>query len=62
MPIKASKQTIHSYITSDPRICSGEPIIIDIRISVRLIVELENSNKSVDETVAMYPYITHAQV
>jgi uncharacterized protein (DUF433 family) len=59
---KSSKQTIHSHITSDPKICGGEPIIIDTRISVRLIVELENTGKSVDEIVAMYPHITHAQV
>jgi uncharacterized protein (DUF433 family) len=62
MPTKALKQTIHSYITSNPKICGGEPIIIETRISVRLIVELENAGKSVDEIVAMYPHITHAQV
>lgn len=62
MPTNAVKKTIHSYITSDPGICGGEPVIIGTRISVRLIVELENSGKSVDETVAMYPHITHAQV
>ncbi len=62
MSTKALKQTGHSYITSDPKICGGEPVIIGTRISVRLIVELENSGKSVDETVAMYPHITHAQV
>jgi uncharacterized protein (DUF433 family) len=53
---------IHSYITSDPRICGGEPTIIDTRISVRLIVELENTGKSTDGIVSMYPHITHAQV
>lgn len=61
MPTKALKQTIHSYITCDPKICGGEPIIVGTRISVRLIIEWENAGKSVDEIVAMYPHITHAQ-
>ncbi|MFV1976763.1 MAG: DUF433 domain-containing protein [Candidatus Scalindua sp.] len=61
MSTKTLKQTIHSYITSDPKICGGEPIIIGTRISVRLVVELENAGKSVDEVVALYPHITHAQ-
>ena len=44
------------------KICGGEPVIADTRISVRLVVELENAGKNVDEIVAMYPHITHAQV
>lgn len=56
------KEKIHPYITRNPRICGGEPIIKGTRISVRLIVEWENAGESVDEIVAMYPHITHAQV
>ena len=56
------KGKLHPYITQNPRICSGEPIIAGTRISVRLIVEWENAGKSVDEIVAMYSHITHAQV
>ncbi|MBI5042971.1 MAG: DUF433 domain-containing protein [Nitrospirae bacterium] len=63
MPTKAlKKEKLHSYITRDPKICGGEPILAGTRISVRLIVEWENTGKSVDEIVAMYPHITHAQV
>ncbi len=61
MPKIALKEKIHSYIARDPGICGGEPIIKGTRISVRLIVELENFGKNVDEIVAMYPHITHAQ-
>ncbi|MDZ7260771.1 MAG: DUF433 domain-containing protein, partial [candidate division KSB1 bacterium] len=32
------------------------------RISVRLIAELHNQEKSVDEIIALYPHINHAQV
>lgn len=56
------KEKIHPYITRNPRICGGEPIIKETRISVRLIVEWDNVGESVDEIVAMYPHITHAQV
>lgn len=63
MPTKAlKKEKLHSYITRDSKICTGEPILAGTRISVRLIVEWENAGKSVDEIVAMYPHITHAQV
>src|SRR3989304_3534200 len=56
------KETIHPYITRNPKICGGEPILHGTRISVRLIVEWENAGKSVDEVIAMYPHISHAQV
>lgn len=56
------KERIHPYITQNPEISGGEPIIEGTRISVRLIVEWENTGKSADEIVAMYPHITHAQV
>ncbi|MEC4686380.1 MAG: DUF433 domain-containing protein [Nitrospirota bacterium] len=32
------------------------------RVSVSLIVEMDRAGHSVDEIVAMYPHITHAQV
>ena len=56
------KQKLHPYIIRDTKICGGEPTIIGTRISVRLIVEWENAGKDVDEIVAMYPHLTHAQV
>ena len=58
----AKKEKIHPYISRNTKVCGGEPVISGTRISVRLIVEWENAGKSVDEIVAMYPHITHAQV
>lgn len=62
MPTKTLKERAHSYIARDQEICGGEPVIKGTRISVRLIVELENTGKSVDEIVAMYPHLNHAMV
>ncbi len=56
------KETVHPYITHNPRICGGEPIIKGTRISVRLIVEWEGMGKSVDEIVSMYPHLNHSQI
>lgn len=56
------KEKLHPYITQNLKICGGEPILAGTRISVRLIVEWESMGKSVDEIVAMYPHISHAQV
>ncbi len=52
----------HLYIERKKGVCGGEPVIIGTRISVSLIVELEQLGHSVDEIVSMYPHITHAQV
>ena len=52
----------HLYIEKKAGICGGEPVIVGTRISVSLIVEMERANHAVDEMVAMYPHITHAQV
>ncbi len=55
-------EKVHAYITRDSKINGGEPIIKGTRISVRLIAGFENSGKSVDDIVAMYPHLNHAQV
>lgn len=52
----------HLYIERKKGVCGGEPVIVGTRISVSLIVELEQLGHSVDEIVSMYPHITHAQV
>jgi len=52
----------HLYIERKKGVCGGEPVIKGTRISVSLIVELEQSGHSADEIVSMYPHITHAQV
>ncbi len=52
----------HLYIEKKAGVCGGEPVIVGTRISVSLIVQMERAGHSVDEMVAMYPHITHAQV
>src|SRR4030065_2811190 len=64
MPLTAEKsyKLKHLYIERKKGVCGGEPVIVGTRISVSLIVELEQLGHSVDEIVSMYPHITHAQV
>jgi uncharacterized protein (DUF433 family) len=52
----------HLYIEKKAGVCGGEPVIVGTRISVSLIVEMERVGHTVDEMVAMYPHIKHAQV
>src|ERR1700751_4602097 len=56
------KEVSHLHIERKPRVCGGEPVIKGTRISVSLIVEIERMGKTVDEIVAIYPHINHAQV
>jgi uncharacterized protein (DUF433 family) len=52
----------HRYIEKNPEICGGEPLIRGTRITVRLIVGFMKMGQSVDEVIAMYPHLSHAQV
>ncbi len=45
----------YSYITYDPEILNGKPIIAGTRISVEFIMELIASGASVDDIVKEYP-------
>jgi uncharacterized protein (DUF433 family) len=56
------KEISYPHIERKPRVCGGEPVIKGTRMSVSLIVELERMAKTVDEIVAVYPHINHAQV
>ena len=62
LTIEQGKKLKHLYIEKKKGVCGGEPVIVGTRISVSLIVEMERAGHSVDEMVAMYPHITHAQV
>lgn len=62
LTIEQRKKLKHLYIEKRKGVCGGEPVIVGTRISVRLIIETERAGNSVDEIVAMYPHITHAQV
>jgi len=46
---------IYSYITYDPQILNGKPIISGTRISVEFIMELIASGASIDDIVKEYP-------
>lgn len=52
----------HPYIEKNPAVCGGEPVIRGTRITVRLIVGFMKMGKTVDEIVALYPHLSHAQV
>ncbi len=52
----------HPHVERKAGVCGGEPVIRGTRIPVSLIALLEKSGKTVDEIVALYPHLTHAQV
>ncbi|GBD97994.1 hypothetical protein BMS3Abin07_00001 [bacterium BMS3Abin07] len=62
MGLAVKKIKKHPYISIKKGVCGGEPVITGTRISVSLIIEMDRAGHSVDEIVAMYPHITHAQV
>jgi uncharacterized protein (DUF433 family) len=62
MGFAVKKSKPHLYITRKKNVCGGDPVIEGTRVSVSLIVEMDRAGHSVDEIIAMYPHITHAQV
>lgn len=54
--------SVSRYVTRNPDILSGEPIIIGTRISVRVIVCLWRLGTPPEEIPAQYPQLTLAQV
>jgi uncharacterized protein (DUF433 family) len=54
--------TGHKYITSDPNILSGEPIIVGSRTPVRAIVELWRLGIDPEEIPNRLPHLTLSQV
>lgn len=59
---KLKTKNTHPYIWQKVGICGGVPVIKGTRIPVSTIAELEKSGILVDEIVASYPHINHAQV
>jgi uncharacterized protein (DUF433 family) len=53
---------VPSYIGSEPRILSGEPIIVGTRSPVRAIVEMWRLGMSPEEIAVGLPHLTLAQV
>jgi uncharacterized protein (DUF433 family) len=54
--------TVSRYVTCNPDILSGEPIIIGTRIPVRAIVNLWRLGTRPEEIPTQYPQLTLAQV
>ncbi|MEQ8469019.1 DUF433 domain-containing protein [Coleofasciculus sp. E2-BRE-01] len=54
--------SVSRYVTRNPDILNGEPIIIGTRISVRVIVGLWRLGTPPEEIPAQYPQLTLAQV
>jgi len=54
--------SVSRYVTRNPDILSGEPIIIGTRISVRVIVGLWRLGTPPEEIPAQYPQLTLAKV
>ncbi len=59
---KKQRTVQHPYIGKKAGVCGGEPVIKGTRIRVSLIAELERTGQSVDEIIASYPHLNHAQV
>ena len=59
---KKERTVQHPYIEKKAGVCGGEPVIKGTRIRVSLIAELERGGQSVDEIIASYPHLNHAQV
>lgn len=50
-------QNTYTYITYDPDILNGKPIIAGTRISVEFIMELIASGATVDDIAREYPHL-----
>jgi uncharacterized protein (DUF433 family) len=50
------------YITSNPAVMLGKPVIKGTRITVELIMEKIANDISIDEILIAYPHITRKQV
>ncbi|MGH7146313.1 MAG: DUF433 domain-containing protein [Nitrospiraceae bacterium] len=55
-------QTEHRYVSKDPAICGGDPVIAGTRIPVRLIYQRLQAGDSVETIQQAYPHLTLAQI
>ena len=49
-------------IVIDPAVCNGRPIIKGTRIAVQTILEALGAGDSIDEVLAAYPAVQHADI
>jgi uncharacterized protein (DUF433 family) len=55
--------TLHRYITTDPAICDGKPIVAGTRTRVvQIAIEYDRLGWTPDEVVEAHPHLTLAQV
>ena len=55
--------TLHRYVTVDPAICDGKPIIVGTRTRVvQIAIEYDRLGWTPDEIVEAHPHLTLAQV
>jgi uncharacterized protein (DUF433 family) len=50
------------YITADPAVLSGKPIIKGTRISVELVLECLGRGWTIDDLLAQYPHLSREAV
>ncbi len=62
--ILMTEQTMHNYITADPKICFGKPVFKGTRIAVYLVLELLEAGVTVKEIISAdyYPNLTMKHV
>jgi uncharacterized protein (DUF433 family) len=51
-----------SFITADPNVLTGKPIIKGTRISVELVLECLGRGWSVDDILGQYPHLTRESI
>ncbi|MFN0016541.1 MAG: DUF433 domain-containing protein [Saprospiraceae bacterium] len=50
------------YISSDPKVMLGKPVIKGTRITVELIIERLGSGQTIEDILISYPHITNAGI
>ena len=50
------------YITVDPRICNGKPVVRDTRIPVTVIIDQLTDTGSIEGLLQKYPELTSQQI
>jgi uncharacterized protein (DUF433 family) len=53
----------HPYVSIDPKICNGNPVIAGTRIRiVDVVIEYEYLNRSPDEIISAHPHLKLEQI
>ncbi len=63
MSVMPYETTLHRYISADPAICDGKPVIGGTRIRVaQIAIEYDRLGWTPDQIVEAHPHLTLAQV